>query len=133
MPEDIINTTSAATPLGTYPHARRVGNLLFLSGIGSRNATDNKIPGLELSDDGSILKYDIEAECHQVFANVKAGGRKPKPTKPSKTYPIKTKRTVMINGKPRTIFEGKRGGEYVKKGDGFVKVAEAIRATKSKK
>ncbi|HEY9362010.1 MAG TPA: RidA family protein [Chitinophagaceae bacterium] len=69
---DIINTNSAATPLGVYPHARRVGNLLFLSGIGSRNPVDNTIPGLEVDADGDIVKYDIEAECHSVFANVKA-------------------------------------------------------------
>ncbi|HNK61361.1 MAG TPA: Rid family hydrolase [Chitinophagaceae bacterium] len=68
----IIKTENAATPLGAYPHARRVGNLLFLSGIGSRNPKDNIIPGLELDKDGKILKYDIEAECHSVFANVKA-------------------------------------------------------------
>ena len=67
-----INTDNAAKPLGAYPHAKRVGNLLFLSGIGSRSAADNSIPGLELDADGNILKYDIEAECHQVFANVKA-------------------------------------------------------------
>jgi 2-aminomuconate deaminase len=69
---EIINTQEAAQPLGAYPHARRVGNLLFLSGIGSRNAKDNSIPGLELDADGNIIKYDIEAECHSVFANVKA-------------------------------------------------------------
>ena len=67
-----INTSTAAKPLGSYPHARRVGNLLFLSGIGSRSAVDNTIPGLELDDDGNILKYDIAAETHQVMANVKA-------------------------------------------------------------
>jgi 2-aminomuconate deaminase len=70
--ENIINTNNAATPLGTYPHARKVGNLLFLSGIGSRSAKDNSIPGLELDEKGNIIKYDIEAECHSVFANVKA-------------------------------------------------------------
>ncbi|MBK6378395.1 MAG: RidA family protein [Chitinophagaceae bacterium] len=69
---EIINTDSAAKPLGAYPHARRVGNLLFLSGIGSRNAKDNTIPGLELDAEGNIIKYDIEAETLQVFANVKA-------------------------------------------------------------
>lgn len=69
---DIINTGNAAKPLGAYPHARKVGNLLFLSGIGSRNAKDNLIPGLELDNEGNIMKYDIEAECHSVFANVKA-------------------------------------------------------------
>jgi 2-aminomuconate deaminase len=69
---NIINTSGAAKPLGAYPHARKVGNLLFLSGIGSRSAKDNSIPGLRLDDEGNILTYDIEAECHSVFANVKA-------------------------------------------------------------
>ncbi len=68
----IIKTVTAAKPLGAYPHARRVGDLLFLSGIGSRRAIDNVIPGLELDAAGHILRYDIEAECHSVFANVKA-------------------------------------------------------------
>lgn len=70
--EKIIKTGKAATPLGAYPHARRVGDLLFLSGIGSRQASDNKIPGLVQDAEGNILKYDIEAECRSVFANVKA-------------------------------------------------------------
>jgi len=70
--EKIVNTNTAAKPLGAYPHARRVGDLLFLSGIGSRSAKDNSIPGLELDAEGNIIKYDIEAECHSVFANVKA-------------------------------------------------------------
>jgi 2-aminomuconate deaminase len=69
---NIVYTQQAAQPLGAYPHARRVGSFLFLSGIGSRNPVDNSIPGLILSADGSIDKYDIVAECHQVFANVKA-------------------------------------------------------------
>ena len=72
MSNEIINTETAAKPLGAYPHARKVGNLIFLSGIGSRNAKDNSIPGLEQDADGNIVKYDIEAETHQCFANVKA-------------------------------------------------------------
>jgi 2-aminomuconate deaminase len=68
----IIHTQTAAKPLGAYPHARKVGNLLFLSGIGPRSASDNSIPGLQLDADGRILAYDIEAECRSVFANVKA-------------------------------------------------------------
>ncbi len=71
-PNSITVTENASTPLGAYPHARRVGNLLFLSGIGPRNPKDNSIPGLELDKDGNIVKYDIEAECHSVFANIKA-------------------------------------------------------------
>jgi 2-aminomuconate deaminase len=67
-----INTSNAAKPLGAYPHAKKVGNLLFLSGIGSRNAINNKIPGLELNSDGTIKSYDIVAETHSVMANVKA-------------------------------------------------------------
>lgn len=53
-------------------HARKIGNLFFLSGVRSRQASDNQIPGLELDGEGNILNYDIEAECHSVFANVKA-------------------------------------------------------------
>jgi 2-aminomuconate deaminase len=70
--QETIHTELAAKPLGAYPHARRVGNLLFLSGIGSRSVKDNSIPGLELDKEGNIVKYDIEAETLQVFANVKA-------------------------------------------------------------
>ncbi|RYD93477.1 MAG: hypothetical protein EOP50_11075, partial [Sphingobacteriales bacterium] len=69
---DIIKTNTAAKPLGAYPHARRVGNLLFLSGIGPRSAQDNSIPGLVQDEAGNIVSYDIEAECRSVFANVKA-------------------------------------------------------------
>ncbi len=69
---EIIHTDNASKPLGAYPHARKVANLLFLSGIGPRNPKDNSIPGLELDDEGNIVKYDIEAECHSVFANIKA-------------------------------------------------------------
>ena len=68
----IIHTEKASTPLGAYPHARRVGNLVFLSGIGPRNPDDNSIPGLELDANGNMVKYDIDAETHAVFANVKA-------------------------------------------------------------
>ncbi len=68
----VINTNKAAKPLGAYPHARKVGNLLFLSGIGPRSAADNSIPGLKLNERGEIIEYDIAAECRSVFANVKA-------------------------------------------------------------
>lgn len=69
---NIIHTGNASAPLGAYPHARRLGNLLFLSGIGPRDPKDNTIPGLEIDFRGRILKYDIEAECRAVFANVNA-------------------------------------------------------------
>ncbi len=69
---NITHTTSAAQPLGAYPHSRRVGNLLFLSGIGPRNPIDNTIPGRVFDTGGQTLSYDIAAECHAVFANVKA-------------------------------------------------------------
>lgn len=69
---EIINTEGAAKPLGAYPHARRVGNLLFLSGIGPRSPIDNSIPGLALDAEGNVFNHDISAECHAVFANVKS-------------------------------------------------------------
>ena len=70
MAESIV-TNKAAVPLGVYPHAKRVGNLLFLSGIGSRSPIDNSIPGLRLDEKGNKIGHDIEAECHICFANVR--------------------------------------------------------------
>src|SRR6187401_80054 len=67
-----IHSSKAPEPVGLYPHARRVGNLLFLSGVGPRERGTTKIPGVELDDDGNIVSYDIEAQCHSVFRNVKA-------------------------------------------------------------
>jgi len=69
--EDIIQSSKAPEPMGLYPHARKVGNLLFLSGVGPRERGTRKIPGVELDDDGNILSHDIEAQCHSVFRNVK--------------------------------------------------------------
>ena len=67
----VIRTDSAPTPVGHYPHARRVGQLLFLSGIGPRDARDNSIPGNVLDTEGKLLSYDIVAQCHSVFANAR--------------------------------------------------------------
>ncbi|TVR82341.1 MAG: RidA family protein [Chitinophagaceae bacterium] len=64
-------TEKAPKAVGLYPHARQVGDFLFLSGIGPREAGTNNIPGLELDESGNIIKYDIEAECHSVFKNIK--------------------------------------------------------------
>ena len=69
---DIVRTGSAPAPVGAYPHARRVGNLLFLSGVGSRTPDTNEIPGNVYDGAGKLLSYDIEAQCRQVFANVRA-------------------------------------------------------------
>ena len=66
-----VHSSQAPEPVGLYPHARKVGNLLFLSGVGPRARGEAKIPGVELNEDGSIASYDIEAQCHSVFANVK--------------------------------------------------------------
>jgi 2-aminomuconate deaminase len=69
---DIVHASSAPKAVGAYPHARRVGNLLFLSGVGPRSPRDNSIPGNVLDDQGKLVSYDIEAQCRQVFANVRA-------------------------------------------------------------
>ncbi len=67
-----VNTEQAPKPVGLYPHARRVGNLLFLSGVGPRKAGTNKIPGVVLDSQGNITSYDIEAQCHSVFQNIRS-------------------------------------------------------------
>lgn len=60
----------APEPVGAYPHARRVGNLLFLSGVGPRQRGQQDVPGVELDAEGNILRYDIESQCHAVLKNV---------------------------------------------------------------
>lgn len=61
----------APEPVGPYPHARRVGNLLFLSGIGPRERGSNRIPGVDLDANGNIVSYDIATQSHAVFRNIK--------------------------------------------------------------
>lgn len=67
-----IHSSKAPEPVGLYPHARIVGDLLFLSGVGPRQKGKKEIPGVSLDKSGNITSYDIEAQCHSVFANVKA-------------------------------------------------------------
>lgn len=70
MSEKIVSS-KAPEPVGLYPHARRVGDLLFLSGVGPREKGSRKIPGVELNEAGDIVSYDIETQCRSVFQNVR--------------------------------------------------------------
>ena len=69
---NVVRTDTAPAPVGAYPHARRVGNLLFLSGVGPREPGTNRIPGNVHDAEGKLIGYDIEQQCRQVFANVRA-------------------------------------------------------------
>jgi len=71
MSEQIKNSSKAPEPVGLYPHARVVGEMLYLSGVGPRERGTKKIPGVELDASGEIISYDIEAQCHSVFKNVR--------------------------------------------------------------
>lgn len=66
-----FNSDRAPQAVGLYPHARKVGNLLFLSGVGPRKAGQIDIPGVTLNASGDIDNYDIEAQCHSVFENIR--------------------------------------------------------------
>ena len=66
-----FNSPRAPEPVGLYPHARRVGNMLFLSGVGPRKRDKKEIPGVELDESGNIVSYDIEVQCRSVFQNVR--------------------------------------------------------------
>ncbi|MEO5978559.1 MAG: Rid family hydrolase [Chryseolinea sp.] len=66
-----INSDKAPDPVGPYPHAKTVGNLLFLSGVGPRKKGSKEIPGVTLDRSGNIIQYDIEVQCRAVFDNVK--------------------------------------------------------------
>ena len=73
--EEHFSTNKAPKPVGLYPHARRAGSLLFLSGVGPRvagsNQTDSQVPGLKLDHNGNFIEFDFEAQCRSVFDNVK--------------------------------------------------------------
>jgi 2-aminomuconate deaminase len=69
---DVVHAAGAPKPVGPYPHARRVGNLLFLSGVGPRDPRTNAIVGNVYDTEGRLLSYDIDAQCRAVFANVRA-------------------------------------------------------------
>ena len=66
-----FETNKAPKPVGLYPHARKVGNLLFLSGVGPRKPNSNDIPGVEVNENGNVISHDIIAQCHSVFENVR--------------------------------------------------------------
>ena len=76
MESNKFNTDKSPKPVGLYPHSRKVGNLLFLSGVGPRiaksNDNDSSVPGLKLDHNGNFLSFDFEAQCHSVFKNVRA-------------------------------------------------------------
>lgn len=69
--KELLNSSRAPEAVGLYPHARRAGNLLYLSGVGPREKGKKEIPGVTLTESGEILDYDIEIQCHSVFKNVK--------------------------------------------------------------
>ena len=66
-----IQTKKAPEPVGNYPHARKVDNLLFLSGVGPRKPGTNVIPGVMMDGQGNAVGHDIEVQCHSVFENVR--------------------------------------------------------------
>jgi 2-aminomuconate deaminase len=69
--DEAFNSPRAPEPVGLYPHARRVGDLLFLSGVGPRERGAKDIPGVELDSAGNVVAYDIEKQCRSVFQNVR--------------------------------------------------------------
>ncbi len=72
-PGSALRTDAAPKPVGAYPHARRVGDFLFLSGVGPRQASDDSIPGGPIRDlEGNPQEYDVYAQTKAVIANVEA-------------------------------------------------------------
>ena len=67
-----IRSERAPEPVGAYPHAKRVGDLLFLSGVGPRQRGTKAIPGVSLDANGRVTDVDIEAQCRSCFDNVRA-------------------------------------------------------------
>jgi 2-aminomuconate deaminase len=71
MTSEIVLSSRAPEALGAYPHARRVGSLLFISGMGPRKRGEKGVTGVELDSSGRVIRYDIEAQCRAVFDNVR--------------------------------------------------------------
>ena len=69
--DEPFESLRAPEPVGAFPHAKRVGNFLFLSGIGPRVRGSKEIPGVTLDAEGKIVNYDIEKQCRAVFENVR--------------------------------------------------------------
>ena len=67
----MIESRGAPKPLGLYPHARRVGNLLFVSGLSARQRGQKEIPGVVLGKNGEVIDYDIELQCRCLFENIR--------------------------------------------------------------
>ncbi len=72
MTNDRIDSQSAPEPVGAYPHARRVGSTLYLSGVGPRQRGSKDIPGVTLDASGNMIDYDIEAQCRACFDNIRS-------------------------------------------------------------
>ena len=66
-----FESSRAAEPVGAFPHAKRIGSLLFLSGIGPRVRGSKEIPGVTLDAERNVVGYNLEAQCHAVFENVR--------------------------------------------------------------
>lgn len=66
------HSRKAPEPVGLYPHAKRIGNLLFLSGVGPRKRGSKEIPGVTLNESGETVTYDIETQCRSCFDNVRS-------------------------------------------------------------
>lgn len=71
MTNQIINSERAPEPVGAYPHARRIGDMLYLSGVGPRERGQKAIPGVTLDENGNIIDYDIAVQTESVFRNVR--------------------------------------------------------------
>jgi 2-aminomuconate deaminase len=67
-----IHASDAPAPVGAYPHARRVGDLLFLSGVGPRQPGTDEIPGGPIrNESGAPLDYDITAQTDATIENIR--------------------------------------------------------------
>ena len=71
MTTKTTDSKKAPKPVGVYSHAKQVGDLLFLAGMGPRKRNTKEIPGVVSDDDGKVIEYEIEPQCHSVFENIK--------------------------------------------------------------
>ncbi len=71
-PNSGVNSSKAPPPVGPYPHAKRVGDFLFLSGVGPRKPGTKSIPGVHVDESGKVIGHDVQIQTRSVLENIEA-------------------------------------------------------------
>lgn len=72
MDKQNISCDQIPTPVGSYAHARKVGDWLYLSALGPHRAGSDEVAGLKLNPDGRVHSHDIVMQTRATLENIEA-------------------------------------------------------------